>query len=408
MKSPQSERIHYLDNLRALAMLLGIFFHAAIAYNPMMNDLWLSASNEQAVALEIAAWFTHLFRMPLFFIISGVFAHLLIERRGVKQFIVNRLKRIFLPFMIFLPLIMISTLAIIGWALDAFSDLSPMMEFIKKMQGNPEAPKPTFSTMHLWFLFNLMLFCLVAAGMGKYKLLSGKWFDRVAKPKVLIFVVPALLMPALLSVPMPHPAPERIYPELWSFGFNGIFFLIGIVLYKNRQLIDGIKNYLWFMVIASILGYSIFYHALPKSITIEQVVKAMSSNELNWQRLSLAAIEAYVAVWMSLACLVMGKRLLNTSNKVLRYIADSSYWVYILHLPVLFFIQFQLFKVEWGAWIEFGISSFLTLTICIITYALFVRSTPIGYLLNGKRFPIGSTSRPKKIGSHEHHLGQIA
>ena len=37
------DRIHYMDNLRALAMLAGVVFHAAFAYSPLMHPLWPAA-----------------------------------------------------------------------------------------------------------------------------------------------------------------------------------------------------------------------------------------------------------------------------------------------------------------------------------------------------------------------------
>ena len=96
-----SDRINYMDNLRALAMLLGIFFHASIAYNPMMANLWLSADTQHSEVMQMVAWFTHLFRMPVFFLIAGFFAMMLLEKRGIKGFLVHRFKRIGLPFIIF-------------------------------------------------------------------------------------------------------------------------------------------------------------------------------------------------------------------------------------------------------------------------------------------------------------------
>jgi len=389
MKNASMNRLHYMDNLRALAMLLGIFFHAALAYNPMMHNIWLSASKEQAVSLEVVAWFTHLFRMPLFFIISGFFAHLLMQRRGLDGFLRNRLKRIFLPFMIFLPMLTLTTMAIVGWGMSTFPNLPPVMDAIRHMQNQPDASRPPLSTMHLWFLFNLMLFCLVSAVFKWLDLFSKRWVQVVLRPSVLLFMLPCLLVPALLSVPMPHPAPEKIYPQLWSFGFNGIFFLIGILLYQQQQVIDALRKYVWVLITFSLIGYAFFYHALPKNIPLVPLGAEMAHLPINAQRLFLTAIEAYVSVWMSLACLVLGKRLLNRSNRHMRYISDASYWVYIIHLPVVFIIQFHLLRVEWGAWIEFSITSLLTLIIGFISYTLFVRSTPIGLLLNGKTYRFG-------------------
>ena len=67
------ERIHYLDNLRALAMFAGVLFHASLAYSPLMHPFWVTADRGQWVGVDIAVWFLHLFRMPLFFVIAGFF-----------------------------------------------------------------------------------------------------------------------------------------------------------------------------------------------------------------------------------------------------------------------------------------------------------------------------------------------
>ena len=69
-------RLHYLDNLRALAMIGGVFFHAALAYSPMLHHLWLTADSQQSEVVDIVSWFSHLFRMPVFFCDSRIFCRL--------------------------------------------------------------------------------------------------------------------------------------------------------------------------------------------------------------------------------------------------------------------------------------------------------------------------------------------
>ena len=65
--------MHYMDHLRALAMLAGVLFHAALAYSPFDE----AASSRPADAgrlgrsVDALAWFVHMFRMPLFFVIAG-------------------------------------------------------------------------------------------------------------------------------------------------------------------------------------------------------------------------------------------------------------------------------------------------------------------------------------------------
>ena len=39
-------RYHFMDNLRAIAMIAGIFFHAALAYSPMLSSVWLTADSQ--------------------------------------------------------------------------------------------------------------------------------------------------------------------------------------------------------------------------------------------------------------------------------------------------------------------------------------------------------------------------
>ena len=46
--------------------------------------------------------------------------------------------------------------------------------------------------------------------------------------------MPLLVVPALATQPTPHPAPEQFELKLWSFGFYGIFFLIGNRVYLQQ------------------------------------------------------------------------------------------------------------------------------------------------------------------------------
>ncbi len=388
--SSESDRLHYMDNLRALAMLLGIFFHAALAYTPSMSNLWLGSGPESSILMEQVAWFTHLFRMPLFFLIAGFFAVMLLERRGVKEFILHRLKRIGLPFIVFMPLTLITVMVSVGWAMTSVENPSPMLGFIKWMSANPEAAGPTpQTTMHLWFLYYLMQFCLVAAVLQWRGLFSDTFARWLSNPWIIVLVYPLLMVPALVSVNAPHPAPEQYIPQAWGYGFYGLFFLMGMAIFKNRQVLDRLKPFALALLVSSIALYLVLFPMFPEAIRLEDMAKFMEGPEFSQQQLLIAVLESYIAVFMTIVCLVYGARFLTSSNKTLRYIADGSYWVYIIHLPVLFIIQFHLLDADWGLWTEFLFSSFATLAIGFATYALLVRWTPIGIMLNGKRVPLG-------------------
>ena len=378
-------RYHYMDNLRAIAMLAGVFFHAALAYSPLMSEVWLSADPQKSTAIDVVSWFMHLFRMPLFFLIAGFFACYLVEKRGAAGFLKNRAVRILIPFVLFLPVIWFTLAAGVGWALANVENPSPLLGIFKWMANVPDAPPPPITTTHLWFLYNLCMFYIVYVVLEKTGVLSSKWAAVLTSPKFLVLGLPLLIAPALASQWAPHPAPEKLVPQLWSFGFYGFFFLVGAQFFRRKELIDELRPWVPWLTASSLILYGVLYYFLPKSFSLQEAMAVMEGVEIDARQVGLGLLAAIIAVHMTLVCLVAGKRFMDRASPAVRYIADSSYWIYIIHLPLVFFIQYLLLDTQWNLWVEFAISSLGTLGIGLITYAVFVRYTPIGRLLNGKR-----------------------
>jgi glucans biosynthesis protein C len=378
-------RYHYMDNIRALAMMLGIFFHAALAYSPIMQHVWPAADSQNSLMIDIVAWFSHLFRMPLFFLVSGFFALLLIEKRGIQSFIKNRSLRIALPFAIFLPICLVAVMGTLVWATKAIENPSSFIVFIKSSLQNPSAEKPPFSTMHLWFLFNLFQFCLVITVLVKYGLYQSKVATWLSSKIGLLVIFPILLVPSLYMVTIPQPAAERLYPEIWSYGYYGLFFFFGGLFYTDKNLLDRIKPFVWVLLTVSIGLYAFVYQQMPVWTSIEDAIMANMKVEYTVSHLMVALAEAFISVYMTLVCMVSGKILLDKQSTWLRFISDSSYWVYILHIPLLFYVQYLLLDVDTNLWVKFAISSFGVLFAGFISYVLFIRWTPIGWMLNGRK-----------------------
>lgn len=61
------ERVHYLDNLRAFAMMLGVLLHAGLAYANPAQSIWIATDTTSSTAVDAGIWYIHLFRMSLFF-----------------------------------------------------------------------------------------------------------------------------------------------------------------------------------------------------------------------------------------------------------------------------------------------------------------------------------------------------
>ena len=72
-------------------------------------------------------------------------------------------------------------------------------------------------------------------------------------------------------------------------------------------------------------------------------------------------------------------------SKALRYITDSSYWLYIINMPIVSFIQIILIPFNISIFLKFLITLLIGLFISMISYEYFVRYTFIGTILNKKR-----------------------
>ena len=79
-----SPRYFALDCVRAAAMLLGVLYHAI---------MFVGRGEDSLVASRIMEW-AHSFRMPLFFLISGFFGHMMLGKYGLRGYLMRRWSRI--------------------------------------------------------------------------------------------------------------------------------------------------------------------------------------------------------------------------------------------------------------------------------------------------------------------------
>src|SRR5258705_912793 len=102
---PTAERWHALDAVRGFALMLGIVLHATMSFLPGRIPLWIVMDSERSLTLAVVFHVLHIFRMATFFLIAGFFARMMLQRRGVRGFIVDRLRRIALPLVVFWPVL---------------------------------------------------------------------------------------------------------------------------------------------------------------------------------------------------------------------------------------------------------------------------------------------------------------
>jgi glucans biosynthesis protein C len=387
-----AERIHYFDNLRALAMLLGLFLHAGLAYADPAQNIWLATDRQSSRLIDIAIWFVHLFRMALFFLISGYFAKLLVARRGVKGFLINRVVRVAIPFLVFWPILLIAMGAVFFFGFSFVDPAAGMMGLIQQAAKTTDAPAPTsVSTMHLWFLYYLFMFSLVTAALVRFdwrhlKVPNRKW---LFSKQWLLTLAPLLLVPGTIAGNFPMVAPESFVPAWWPFAFYGIFYWAGWKLREHEhEVLDRLQS--WWLPLAVVcgLGFATYYLLLPE-LSISSLAELRNPPQpASRQLLLLGLLGAYLSTILVAFSLLLGRKYLASRSVIMRVISDASYWTYLIHLPIVLFLQTLLIEVSLNVWLKLMIVISATLFVSLTTYVVFVRYTPVGWLLNGKReFP---------------------
>lgn len=377
----KTERIHALDSLRAIMMLLGIVLHTAMTY--AVNDYgdhWLykdigatHLSNDYMHAL------IHSFRMQIFFVVAGFFASLLFYERSPRKMIKNRINRIVLPFIVFLfilwPLVAFSH----TYAISVFSGTeNALSETLNSLRGISLIP---FSTFHLWFLYYLSMISavsvLVALLLKKLPSLTGRisqvfnWIIPRPVLRVLVFAGLNSIVYFIIGAWYVN-TPSIFIPHFNTFIYFSFFYYIGWILFKSKHLLEKMMKLDW---ACTILGIVLFTAYLLVNMIFEP-----------FQLVTHILIKS-MAIWLLIFGITgLFMRYGSKHSPLMRYISDASYWVYLLHLPLTIIIPSLIVDWPLPSTLKFLFVVLTTAFICFGSYHYLVRGTFIGKFLNGRKY----------------------
>jgi len=381
-ETPQERgrRVYALDAWRAALLLLGLVLHSMSEIVGRMEENWIQALMLRAVDL------IHTFRMPAFFLLSGYLGALLYELRGFRSFLLNRFLRIVVPFCIFIPLI---------GGLLAFLGL--LEQNVYTFQSDPLARSLTLSVYlhpwwlknlnHLWFLWHLILilsvFLFVWPVVCRYRdagfLVAIRNFAQS----------PLLLGGSALALTIAYgfafrwdslPFDSTWIPRLDLLGFYGGAFGFGALAHLASTRLNDLQTYWGFPFLLGIVA------------VIFRFFDSKNGRVFPWNDNGML-FEGYV-VTQAVACvgLTMGSlgaflKWCSLESRLWRYLSDSAYWVYLIHLP--FALHLPSLWQKLGVSLEFYplLTLSATLLICYGSYAVLVRTTALGIMLNGRRYP---------------------
>lgn len=384
----KADRLHALDAVRAFALLLGVFHHATLSFVPLAG-LAPVEDVSPSDSLALLAMVGHTFRMPLFFLMAGLFAQKMVQRKGVRVFCADRLQRILVPlvvgWMAFFPIID----AAWSWGTTHSLHHSPLLRWPPSVTA--------FPTSYLWFLYYLLVIYGLALAVRQITLRSGA---LLAAADTVTRQLMAARWVGLFMLTMPVVAVMLLGRSQWSLAgietpnasliphgvplvAYGLAFALGWMFGRNMELLP-LLGERW-------RGY------LSAALVATAVCLALIASGRGDSGRALSTIFATVyafASWCWVFAIVgLALRYLSTFSPARRYVADASYWIYLLHYPVVLILQDAFSQVPWHWLPKYALILAITLTVCLTTYHLFVRFTIIGRVLNGRRFERSSTRR---------------
>lgn len=376
----RTQRYHDLDFVRATAMLLGLLLHVCIFFMPSHKYFWGTGEYFGDVLDLQFLNFIHLFRMQLFFFMAGFFAELVIDRKGLRHLVNDRLKRIVLPFIIGLVLLMPVHILLVGkggyyaTTMDGLTLMEKLRSILFFGLLDPDVSLQD-GLMHLWFIFYLIIFYVVHLSLRP--LIRFTVVQKLCNWNPLIdFAVShrwGFLLLGVLTFPLQYLLKSAFLPPT---GFNVpivdlalyfVFYLFGVAFYRQRYLLAKLGDNAWYYLAFSVPFFILIDEPTERLDQSASVVSSITT----WTFIDLGSSSfASPAVWyegifhngyhkvlivlsrsmlcwsMCFAFIGLTHRYLSRPRKSIRYLADSAYWVYWVHLPITFKLSYMAQSVE--------------------------------------------------------------
>lgn len=267
-----------------------------------------------------------------------------------------------------------------GPATDVGPAASAALRFVPAGIGAVVQP-PTHHLLHLWFLWVLTILVVFTAAVGPLVArLPTAWIgsrlDSFAFP--LLAALPLAASFAAYQLPALPPPPGLVVPPATLLGY-GLFFATGALLWRHRDKLPAVGR-LWFVNLAlGLVSLVAAWWLTP----LADWNNPDATTAMVWWRIG-ACVMAAVGHWQLVWAVVGAFNHFATGTAPwVRYVADASYWVYLVHLPVVVWVAAALLPWEMTRFVKFPLVLGASVGVPLLTYQAFVRGTFVGRFLNG-------------------------
>ena len=246
---------------------------------------------------------------------------------------------------------------------------------------------------HLWFLAFL---CWLVLAFIVYAWIAQKVGFRglpnwlVVTPFALVWLLPLTMIPQhFMTAEMFGPDTSiGLLPLPHILLYYAVFFFFG-VLYFDSDDQQGRLGRWWFIslplaiLIVFPISMDLIFGTFGWNLAANYSFGGWTSNLL----------QALFAWLMTFGLLGLFRKLFSGESRSMRYISDSSYWLYVAHLPLMLLVQWWIRSWEIPVFAKLALVCLVVTGILLLTYEYCIRYTLIGSMLNGPK------SRTAKLSS---------
>ncbi len=362
------QRRHHLDAVRVSAILLLIPYHAA---------RYIQKGLGEDRAVDAAVWFVHTWHMPLFFAISGFLAASGLRRSSAARQVRSRLRRLGAPLVIG----MLTVVPLANFLVIEAAAVWPRDQKVPEKRELAFGHVFNLTPQHLWFIDYLLVISLLAIGV---------WLTIQQYPRIGTTInhgFQALMrswwgIPALASLS----AMILITKSGWVAGgtmsnslvpvptllvYFSLFFLFGWLLSGQDDLLEVLRRGAWLKFAAGLLiaipAFSLFYMNTDFTGNVGTAGILAGDGQLRLLGLFSVGLTCWLLLFGIWGLLI---RYVNRESRVLRYLADASFWIYLVHIPFLVAMQSSLANTNMEVILRYSLTVIGTLALAIGSYAL--------------------------------------
>lgn len=375
-----AKRLHYIDWLRVLAVLLLFPFHTGRVFNA--GEAFYVKGPETSTMVARLLGFIDVWHMPLLFLLAGASTYLALGKRTRVEYARERVRRLLVPF-VFGVLVLIPPQTWFGARFNSgytgsYADYLASGDFLVPDIREGGDYYGGLGTGHLWFILFLFLISLIVLPLWR-----GRHAERsrtVALSRMLAH--PAGWMVAAFVVMLAEGLPTIGGKNLVYYL---VFFVLGYLAMCAEEFMESAERWRWPALVVGVAA------------TIWWVATGEWRAGLADPSLALTGVVCLgmMARWLVIVGLLgLGRRLLNRPSRALAYLGEGSYPVYILHQTVIVVLAFYVVGLDITLWAQWAVLLVSSVAVTFVCYDGVRRIGWLRYLFGMRPHRTGATRVP--------------